>query len=263
MYVQFLNNQTTGILKQAFQSTVPDKNIILPPALQERVNFQLSGQATGIELRMLPPYISYNNTPRIWPFPGRARVYCLTMVVSDVENQLVGAIDLNGFPDICSKEYLPINKTIYYWQSDNNTSKGPSQVHLMCALLKSKEALRETGDVLHSVREDSEYKDVIDKLSSIVADTASFSVVSNMSLQLASIIGRYLGNIHDCPIGTMISSFTRLHGDWDRVGVNPLLVRTRNVEFNFELIIRDASRSPEVFSAGAVLAPPQPGLVPL
>lgn len=258
MKFRFKENDRSGIYQHAFLSPAGVGKLMLPEsAVHPSSAVPVSGHATGIELRMRPPFIRDNHTLRFWPFPGRARLYCLTMVVSDTENQLTGAIDLSGFPGVGDKEYLPINKTIYYWQSDDKSPKAPNQVHVMCAIIKSKEALRDTGDILSQAKYDQEYRDVIGQLSDVVADAASFNLVAQLSLQVAGIVGRYLGRVRDRPIGTVISSFTRLHGDWDRMGVNALSIPTRDVDFNLELIIRDASRLPPYDAA----ATPQAGLV--
>jgi len=201
-----------------------------------------SDDVAGIELRLLPPFIVNNRTPRLLLLPGFARLYCLTMVISDAENQLKGFMDLAGFAGIGDGEALPVNKTIFYWEKEHAESQPPNQVHVMTSIIKSKESLRETGEILSSVRGDNDYKDLIDGLGSAVADAANFSLVANISLQVAGIIGKYLGKVDDRPIGTVVNSFTRLHGDWDKLGINPILIRTRNVDFNYELIIRDRER---------------------
>src|SRR5687767_3371633 len=72
-----------------------------------------SSAATGIEVRMLPPLIKDNRTERIFPFPGFAKLYCVTIIVSDLPNQTVGGIDLDKFPRIGDNEHLPINKTLF------------------------------------------------------------------------------------------------------------------------------------------------------
>lgn len=209
----------------------------------ESYSIPSSGDIAGIELRMLPPFIRDNHTVSFWPFPGRARLYCLTMVVSDAANQLTGLMDLNAFPRVGDKEFLPINKTIYYWQEDDkNPVKAPEQIHVMTSIIKSKEALRETGDILDRVKNDTDYKDLIDKLSAIITETTSFAAVTNLTMQAAHIVGQYLGKVDDQPIGTIINSFTRLHGDWDKLGIRHIHIPTRDVDFHYELVIRDQSR---------------------
>ena len=201
-----------------------------------------SASIEGIEIRMLPTYIRNNRSLKIWPFPGRAHLYCITIVISDIANQLVGTMDLNAFPGIESNEYLPINKTIYYWQATNTDSQSPNQVHVMSSIIKSKEPLRDVGNVFANVKEDEGYKGLAGELSSIVAESVSFSAIADIAMRFAGIIGQYLGKVHDNPIGTIVNSFTRLHGDWDKTGIIPVKIGTRNADFSFELIVRDNKR---------------------
>jgi hypothetical protein len=206
-------------------------------------NISSSADVDGIEIRMLQPLIRNNNTLKVWPFPGNARLYCLTMVISDIANQLVGMMDLNNFAGIGDNEYLPINKTIYYWQGSDSDQKSPNQVHVISSIIKSKERLREVGAILSNVKADTGYKSLMGDLSSIAADAASFTAVTDIAMQLASIVGQYLGKVEDNPLGTIVNSFTRLHGDWDKIGVTPVRMQTRNVDFDFELIVRDNKRT--------------------
>lgn len=85
-----------------------------------------SGKLTGIELRLLPPFVKDNNTEPFFPFPGFSKLYCLTIVVSDIGNQLVGGIDLQGFPRIGDNEHLPNNKPRRYQSGCSCTSTASS-----------------------------------------------------------------------------------------------------------------------------------------
>lgn len=199
-----------------------------------------SSDVTGIELRMLPPLIKDNRTPAIFPFPGYARLYCLTLVVSDVENQLAGAIDLKGFQRIGDHENLPINKTIFYWQSQSETDKAPNQIHTMCTVIKSKKDLRDVGDILTQVKSDDNYKSLIGTLKSLAKDATQFGMVTDILTQVAGVVGTYLGKVEDKPLGTVINSYTTLHGDFDKQGVTLLAYPTRNVDFNFQIVVRNA-----------------------
>ncbi len=212
------------------------------PGTGEGYSIPDSGDVAGIELRLLPPFIRDNHTLRFWPFPARAHLYCLTVVVSDAANQLSGGIDLSGFPRIGRGEHLPLHKTIYYWEAGSTTGRPPNQLHAMCSVIKSKESLRETGEVLQTVRDDGEYQDLIGRLGSLVSDAGSFNAVAGLTLQLSRIVGRYLGRVDNRPIGTVVRSFTRLRGDWDGLGVTPVPAPTPCVDFEFELIVRDRQR---------------------
>jgi len=200
-----------------------------------------SKDVSGIELRMLPPLIKDNHTPVLWPFPGFSQLYCLTVVVSDISNQSVGNIDLKGFPRIGDHEHLPINKTIFYWQSNNEKDDGPNQIHTMCSILKSKQDLRDVGSVMAGVKNDTEYINLIAALSKAAKDAAKFNMATDIIVQLAGVIGKYLGKVEDKPLGTIINSYTTLHGDFDKIGVSPFLYSTKDVDFEFQLIVRNKS----------------------
>jgi hypothetical protein len=235
--MRFTDNQTIRIVERQRTTTPPEGNI-------ERARFSVPGSSdvAGIELRMLPPLIKDNRTIKFWPFPGKAKLYCLTMIISDVANQLKGHMDLNGFANIGNGEYLPINKTIFYWEKPGNDTPAPNQLHVVCSIIKSKGRLRDVGNILSGVREDNEYKTLINQLSGLATNAANFNLVTEISLQLMALIGRYMGRVEDRPIGAVVHSFTRLHGDWDELGVKPIHVSTRNVDFDFELVVRDEER---------------------
>jgi hypothetical protein len=197
---------------------------------------------TGIELRLLPPFIKNNRTPRIPPFPGLAKLYCLTIVVSDAENDLIGGIDLQGFPRIGDNEHLPINKTIFYWQQDENSKKPPSQLHIMCCVMKSKSGLRDTGKILASIKNDEEYKNIITSLAGLVTKASPPGAIVTAITSLASVVGRLLENVQDKPLATTVNSFTALDGSFDKEGVFKNLFATKNVNFEFSLIVRDKNK---------------------
>ncbi len=252
MTLDFLNEQTSQVQTDVFGQ---DTYLPHPGYDQNHSIIHSSGDVAGIELRMLPPLVRDNHTLAFWPFPGRARLYCLTLVVSDASNQLSGLMELNAFPRIGSGDCLPINKTIYYWQEEEGgIAKPPGQVHVMCSIIKSKEALRETADVLASVKDDEGYKSIISELSNVLTNASSLTAVTSLTMQAAHIVGRYLGKVDDQPIGTVVNSFTRLHGDWDRLGISPVTVKTRDVDFSFELIIRDQYRR-QMEQAGTLILP--------
>jgi hypothetical protein len=163
-------------------------------------------------------------------------------VVSDASNQLVGSIDLKGFPRIGDNEPLPINKTIYYWQARGETDRSPNQIHIMCSVLKSKESLRDTAKVLGDIKNDNDYKNVVDTLGKIATAAGNLNAVTDIMMQVAGIVGKYLGNVEDKPLGTVVNSYTTLFGNFDKVGINPYTYPTKNVDFNFQLVVRSAKK---------------------
>jgi hypothetical protein len=112
----------------------------------------------------------------------------------------------------------------------------------MSSIIKSKEPLRNAADILECAKSDQAYKSIFGQLLSAIIPGDSFSALTDISMQVAGIIGRHLGKVHDVPLGTVVHSFTRLHGDLDTLGITPIEISTRNVDFNFELVVRDSNR---------------------
>lgn len=200
-----------------------------------------SSKVSGIELRMLPPLIKNNGKHK--PLLGRdlAELYCLTIVASDLDNQLVGGIDLKGFPRIGDNEPLPINKTIFYWQANDETKAGPNQVHFISRVIRSRQNLRDVGLVMTEAKNDSDFKELVTNIGSMLKNASPLTAISEGIFFLSSIIGKYLGKVQDKDIGTVINSFTTLHGDYDKKGIFLHTYPTTNIDFKYELVVRDAS----------------------
>lgn len=242
MAIDFFDPKSTTIRLGQFTATdKPMKETI------ERLTGGIasSKDLTGIEIRMLPPFIVDNHTTPVWPFPGFSKLYCLTIVVSDVSNQLAGTIDLKGFPRIGDQEFLPINKTIYYWQSAKPEEKGPSQIHIMTSVIKSKQDLRDVGKILSDVKKDENYKSLIETLAKTATDASGMGVALDIVGEIAGLVGKYMGNVQDKPIGTTINSYTSLYGDFDQTGINKRKISSPHVNFEFDLVVRDKSRMAE------------------
>lgn len=235
MAIHFLDPETSFISTRTNKLAKKLSTLSSRGVLRE---IDTSSDVTGIELRMLPPYVKDNRTEKVWPFPGYAKLYCLTIVASNVANQLMGAIDLNGFPRIDDKENLPINKTIYLWQAENKEDKAPNQIHVFCSIMKSKQSLRDVGEIMNKVKEDTEYKDLVGSLAKLAKDAAKFNVATDIITNVATVVGKYLGKVEDKPLGTIINSYTTLFGDFDKLGVAPLVYPTKNVDFNFKMVVR-------------------------
>jgi hypothetical protein len=244
-------NNPGDTLAERLSAALPTGNVL--PVIET------SADVTGIELRMMPPLIKDNRTEPFFPFPGYAKVYCLTIVVSNVENQLVGAIDLKGFPRIDDKEFLPINKSVFYWQAEKPTDKAPNQIHVMCSVMKSKQALRDTGKIMARLKDDEEYTSLLGQLRGLATDAAKFSMVTDIITSIAGVVGKYLGAVEDKPLGTIFNSYTTLYGDFDRVGVSPLTYRTKNVDFEFKMVVRSKK---EALSVSGPIAADTPAAEP-
>lgn len=200
-----------------------------------------SSKVSGIEVRMLPPFIKKNGKQGLFGGEGYAEIYCLTLVVSDLPNQVIGGIDLQGFPRIGDMEPLPINKTIFYWQSEKpGAEKGPNQVHFISRVIRSRQGLRNAGQIMADAKNDKDYKSIVQNIGSMLKKASAFTAVSEGIFTLTAIIGKYLGKVEDKDLGTVINSYTTLHGDFDKLGINRYNYPTTKVDFSFELVVRDA-----------------------
>jgi hypothetical protein len=116
----------------------------------------------------------------------------------------------------------------------------------MCSVIKSKKDLRDVGEILTSVKSDDNYKSLIGTLKNLAKDATQLGVVTDILTQVAGVVGTYLGRLEDKPLGTVINSYTTLHGDFDKPGVNALAYPTRNVDFDFQLVVRNAAADKEL-----------------
>ena len=254
MAIKFFDPEIISKSSKKVLETKPKKTAETPMK-QIGGDIQESSSVSGIELRLLPPLIKDNNTKRFGPFPGYAKLYCVVIVVSDVNNQLTGGIDLQGFPRIGDNENLPINKTIFYWLKGNDTGKAPTQIHAMCSVIKSKKSLRQAGEIMAAMKDDEGYKSITQRLASMATNATAVGAVISIVTELAGIVGKYLGNVEDKPIGTVINSYTVINGDFDKVGINELKYPTKKVDFEFDLIVRDKSREKKLKSLKGLSAP--------
>jgi hypothetical protein len=216
-----------------------------PTKVRRTRGFTSPDKLTGVEIRLLPPYIIDNKTKGFGIFKGYAKLYCLTIVVSDANNQLTGGIDLLGFPRIGDEEYLPINKSIFYWQQQENETKAPSQIHIMVTVMKSKKGLRDIGAIMSKMKSDADYKGILKQIADIGKSTSAVGVAIGLVTDVASIVGKYLTEVEDKPLGTIINSYTALSGDFAKQSVNHRTYKTRNVNFDINIIVRNAELSAE------------------
>ncbi len=236
MTIEFLNPETSVVFTAA--EGLPKDGKFADALKHVARDIPTSDKLTGIELRLLPPFVKDNNTEPFLVFPGFAKLYCLTIVISDINNQLIGGIDLQGFPRIGDNEHLPVNKTIFYWQQNTTDNTPPKQIHTMCSVIKSKKALRETSKIMAELKNDDEYKTLIGTVAGLASSAGPVGVALDIITQVAGIVGKYLGNVEDKPVGTVINSFTDIRGDFDHEGVRRHTFSATNVDFEMEVIVR-------------------------
>jgi hypothetical protein len=207
-----------------------------------------SDELSGIELRLSRVLIKNNGTPKIPPFPGLAQMYLLIIVISDLENP-VQNIDLKGFAKVDDFEELPVDRTIFYWKKDDNNKKNPGQIHAFVSVIKSKEKVREVGDVMRSVKEDKDYSSIVANLKALITSATSFGQITDSVFSLASIVGKYLGKVQDKPLFTWVQSYTDINGDLDFLGKMSKDKENENAALVLTLIVRDKEREQKVLTS--------------
>jgi len=196
---------------------------------------------SGIELRLSRSHILDNRTPDLGVFPGYAKVYFMTIVVSDVKNQGV-SIDVKGFPKVDDHEDLPIDNTLYYWKKGASAKIPPSQVHVFASIIKSKQALRDTGKVLEKAKDDARYKSLLKTVITTVASESPVGQIVEQITNLANIVGEFLGKVEDKPLISVLQSYTDINGDFDVLGKVAKEYKTKYAILGLSLTVRDKER---------------------
>src|SRR6476620_1813404 len=128
-----------------------------------------SDQISGMEIRLSHVIVKDNKTPKIFPFPGLAKIYFVNLVLSDLAAEPI-SLDLKGFEKVDDGDGLAVDRTLFYWKKTPDSKKAPSQIHVLCSILKSKEDLREVGSVLDKIKKDNEYKDLASNLATLIGN---------------------------------------------------------------------------------------------
>lgn len=202
-----------------------------------------SREISGIEVRLSRVVVHDNKTARVWPFPGLARMYFMCVVLSDAAKKPV-TIDLKGFQKVNDGDALQIDRTLYYWKKNKATRReeAPSQVHLFICMLKSKEALRDTGRMLKAISSDKSFKSAASDAKKLLKKSGDAAAITGMLFNLAGAAGRWLGEVDDKPLFAWAQSFTDINGDFDVLGKTDKQASNKYVSMALSVIIRDASR---------------------
>ena len=204
-----------------------------------------SGKVTGIEVRLSKAHIVDNKTPKILIFPGYAKIYLLTIVASDLENQ-APVLNLKSFAKVGDNESLPVDASIFYWKEEEGSLQSPSQIHTLVSIIKSKEGLRNVGEILSEVQEDEGFKNISKSFTTLAKNVAAQGAISSLLLDMSTILGRFLGDVEDKPLLTWVQSFTDINGDFDVLGKTTTSRKNKWAEANLSIIIRDKDRELEV-----------------
>ena len=183
-----------------------------------------SDKITGIELRLGEVFIKDNDTHALLSKKKdkAADIYVLVVAVNDIGN-VIQDLTLKGFPRVFDNEGLGINRTIQFWQQTVATPDAPSQIHVFVSVIKSRKGLRDTGAILSGARNDPDFANVVTSIKEIAVNATPVGQIANLITSLASIIGKFMGDVEDKPLLTLIQSFTNLAGDFDEAGITPLV----------------------------------------
>lgn len=200
-----------------------------------------SKDISGIEVRLSNVQIIDNKTPKVFPFPGFARVYFVNLVVSDLSSEPI-SLDLNGFEKVDDGDKLSIDRTLFSWKKTDKSTIAPSQIHVFASLIKSKEPLRGVAKIMADVKNDSNYKDAVTTLNSLLKTASDLSNISSLIFQVAGIVGGFLGKVDDKPLLTWVQSFTDLNGDFDILGKTDKNATNKFASMSLSITIRDKER---------------------
>lgn len=116
-------------------------------------------------------------------------------------------------------------------------------------MVKSKETIREVGEILTQVKEDKNYSDLVSNLKTLLSSSTPYGQVADSLFSLASIVGKYLGKVKDKPLLTWVQSFTDINGDLDFLGKAVRENENENAALAMTLIIRDKEREQKVLDS--------------
>jgi len=122
------------------------------------------------------------------------------------------------------------------------TKRNPGQIHAFVSVVKSKEKLREVGQIMTQVKGDKDYTDLVSGLSSLLANSNPLGQIADSLFNLASIFGKYLGKVNDKPFLTWVQSFTDINGDLDFIGKAVKEKENERAALAMTLIVRDKAR---------------------
>jgi hypothetical protein len=203
-----------------------------------------SKQVSGVEVRLSKVFIRDNKTKRFGPFPGLAKVYFLNIVATDIAASQV-EINLNGFEKVDDNHTLAVDRTLFFWKKTAETPKGPSQIHIMSSLIKSKKGLRDAAKVIAEAKENPKFKTLVGDMGKLMKSATAVGNISDLVLSLAGIVGDLLGKVEDKPLLTRFQSFTDLAGNFDQLGKTDLPFTNKYAEVDYSIFIRDKERMEE------------------
>ena len=209
-----------------------------------RGDIKTSDEISGIEVRLSKAVVIDNKTKPFGPFPGLAKVYFMNIVVSDISSSQID-LTLIGFEKVDDNQVLAVDRTLFYWKKTTATPTSASQIHIMSSLIKSKQNLRDTGEILSKIKADTNFKGLSTELGTLLKSAASVTNISNIVFEVAGIVGGFLGKVEDKPLLTRFQSFTDIAGDFNQLGKTISPFSNKHAELDFAIFIRDKERQKE------------------
>ena len=203
-----------------------------------------SAEVSGIEVRLSKAHILDNKTKPFGPFPGLAKIYFLNIIVSDLSDAKID-LNLNGFEKVDDNQTLAVDRTLFLWKQTDENAKPPSQIHVMSSLIKSKQALRNTAEIISKAKDDNNFKDLTTQLGTLLKAASSVSNISDLAFEVAGIVGGLLGNVEDKPLLTRFQSFTDIAGDFNSLGKHDSPFSNKYAELDYSIFVRDKARQQE------------------
>lgn len=198
----------------------------------------------GIELRLKNVLVTDNGTPAVYPFPGYAKLYFLSMVACSHTSGCL-QLSLKAFDQVDDCDALNLSKSIFYWKKERPNDVAPNQVHLFTSLIKSRQPLRDAASVLSEVQRDNSFKLLNSTLESLLKDATPVADISNLIFNLAGIAGKYLGKVDERPLLSWFQSFVNIQPDLDVLGKTERKAANHHAAFHLSMIVRDKVRMEE------------------
>ncbi len=204
-----------------------------------------SRQISGIEVRLSRVHIRDNKTAPVGPFPGLAKVYLMNVISSDILGSDI-SLSLEGFEKVNDNQALAVDRTLFYWKKTDETPKAPSQIHIFSSLIKSKKTLRDTAKIMAEAQENDKIKGLKSSLGAILKDASKYNLLTNVLLQVASVVGDMLGKVEDKPLLSRVQSFTDIAGNFNQLGKTDHPFANKYADLDYTIYIRDKERQLEV-----------------
>jgi hypothetical protein len=168
----------------------------------------------------------------------------MNIIASDIYGTDVD-LTLDGFEKVDDNHTLAVDRTLFYWKKTEESLKSPSQIHIFSSLVKSKKSLRDTAKIIAEAKENEKIKSLTSGLGSLLKDASKFNSLTNVLMQVASVVGEMLGKVEDKPLLSRFQSFTDMAGNFNQLGKTDHPFGNRYADLDFAIYIRDKARQDE------------------